>query len=632
VSESTWEEFARRGDVVVMAGAGVSAGWPSAVPSWYPLNAAIFGALRERLEAGIDRPGWLEQVESDVVGARAAGRFPPDYQAQVIEDMCGLRYFQGLQALDIDVGNSAHEAIAALAAGSALRAIVTTNFDRLIERALERRGVAFVSAFDEDGYASLPTDGTLPVIKVHGSVSSAESMIDTWKQRRRGRSQRLIDCLAPLHDAFWIYAGFSAADLEDDENYLGLIAGAARGPGAIYIAYPGSPELGPGAQALMGAYGERGAIVVADVAEQLGAPATAADEPIGSIRVQAGLKAWADGLTVSAAGLCVAAILEAVGAGEPAVRVLDRLVRKALFEERNTPDFRALQLAYGRLGGALGRFIAVPDLDGAASNASVESVQSLLRVKDSEVGFLARVWLGPMHLWQGRGRDATALAVWILQGFHEDGWDGPQPRSDEEIVDAWMSAAQVLVFNSSRATIEGLDSCVGAAIERAQRSGDVVREARAAATRLLVLSEADVDLPALADAYEPLFTTARRVNDPVAFGFRALALGRWHLELERLNEAAGYFKALGMDPWLLFARIHAIRALAALERYDDVNRRLEQIELERFPVLETFLFEALAQTQALAGDDRATQSLATAADCALGAGLNFRYDRLAAAD
>ena len=93
----------------------------------------------------------------------------------------------------------------------------------------------------------------------------------------------------------------------------------------------------------------------------------------------------------------------------------------------------------------------------------------------------------------------------------------------------------------------------------------------------------------------------------MALGFRALALGRWYVNsgersetpLALLNEAAGHFTALGMDPWLLYARIHAIRALAALERFDEVNRQLEGIraELQRFPVLESFVFEALAQMQ-----------------------------------
>jgi hypothetical protein len=565
--------------------------------------------------------------------------------------MCGRRYFQGLQALDIAVGNPAHEAIAALAAGGALRAVVTTNFDRLIEQALERRRIAFVPAFDEDGYASVSTDSVLPVIKVHGCVSSADSMVDTWRQRRRGRSQRLTECLAPLHDAFWVYAGFSAADLEDDEEYLGLVAGGARSPGAIYIAFPGAPERGPGAHTLMGAYGDRGATVVIDVAEHLGAlgrvagcpvaTAIAADAPTGRTRIETALADWADGLTGSAAGLCVAAILEAIGDGEAAVRVLDRLVRKALLDERNTPDFRALQLAYGRLGAAGGRFIAVPDLHGAASNASVESVQSLLpRIDDSELGFRARTWLGPVHLWLGRGEDATALAKWILRGFYDDAWDGPQPRSDEEVVDAWTSAALVLVLNSHRKTIEALEACVGDALGRAEASGDAVREARATAARLLVLSATDADLPAIAAAYEPVFVRARRVNDHRALGFRALALGRSFMQLEHgpqtalalLNEAGAHFAALGMDPWLLYARIQVMRAYAALERFDLVDRQHEELlmGLQRFPVLQTFWFEARAEMLAWIGDERALATLATAADCAQEAGLGYRFDHLTA--
>jgi hypothetical protein len=41
------------------------------------------------------------------------------------------------------------------------------------------------------------------------------------------------------------------------------------------------------------------------------------------------------------------------------------------------------------MGAASGRFISVPDLGGAASNASVETIQSLLRLSDSEVAFAA---------------------------------------------------------------------------------------------------------------------------------------------------------------------------------------------------------------------------------------------------
>src|SRR5690349_4013203 len=101
------------GNIVVMAGAGVSAGNPAALPGWQPLNAAIVKALIGRLEAAVNRPGWLAPVAGIVESVRKA-RFPPEYQAEVIEAMCGDRYFRALQALDVDVINASHHAIAAL--------------------------------------------------------------------------------------------------------------------------------------------------------------------------------------------------------------------------------------------------------------------------------------------------------------------------------------------------------------------------------------------------------------------------------------------------------------------------------------------------------------------------------------
>jgi hypothetical protein len=485
-------------------------------------------------------------------------------------------------------------------------------------------------------------------------------MVDTWKQRRVGRSQVLTDLLAPLHDAFWVYAGFSAADLDDDDSYLGFLAGAQRSPGAVYIRFPGDERpLGPGAQKLMVAYAEGGDAPVVDVDEYLrglgaaiGAPpATAVMEgaPGGLAEIEAGLDRWADALSVSAAGLCVAAILEAVGAGETAVRVLDRLVRKELYDERDTPDFRALQLQYGRLGGALGRFVGVPDMQGAASNASVESAQSLMRITDSDAGFLARAWLAPMFLWLGDGDRAGALAAAIIEGFAQDRWDGPQPRSAVEVVDAWTCAAHVLVFNSSADTILAIAASAETAIDRAAAIGDVVREARLAAFHLLVVAESDVDVAALAQSYDRVFTSAYRVSDPVAFGLRALALARWLIirslaadspgrpkaaqdALTLLEQAGSYFAALGMDPWLLFVEIHRFEAMALLGMVDDVNERINSIppHLDRFPVLASFFFEAVAQCQQMVGDGDAATNFAHAVETALESGLRARHQRLAA--
>ena len=73
---------------------------------------------------------------------------------------------------------------------------------------------------------NVQNDDQLTVIKIHGCVSAHLSMIDTLKQRRCGRSEHLIRLLDDLREGHWIYLGFSAADLEGDTHYLGLIEGA----------------------------------------------------------------------------------------------------------------------------------------------------------------------------------------------------------------------------------------------------------------------------------------------------------------------------------------------------------------------------------------------------------------------
>lgn len=662
---SCLEAFARRGEVIVMAGAGVSAGKPSALPGWKPMNAAIVQALCRRLESALNSPGWLSQLVPAIDAERDTDRFPPDYQAQLIEEMCGDRYFRALQALDVDVINAGHDGVAALAAAGTVKAVVTTNFDRLIERALDKRGVHYVVAYDDVGYVEMLQRVTarkrepLPILKIHGCVTNHRSMIDTLKQRKRGRSQHLLECLNTLQADYWLYLGFSAADLETDENYLGLVAGAARSAGATYIAYPGNSVLGKGATTLMDAYGDRGKIVVSHVAAHLGEVCRALgisgpdpipdDAALGPAQFQEKLYAWADGLSPAAAGLCLAAILEAIGQAEPAVRILDRLVRKELFDERGTADFRAVQLHYGRLGAAWGRFVAVPDLGGAASNASVETTQSLLRLLDSELGFAAASWLASLWLWLNNGQQATGMAVGLLKGFLDGHWEGQQPRTDEEAVDAWLSAAQVLILNSSAQTISLVVGTAGAALDRAKRSGDVVRTARVAALRGLALAETSEDVPDLLAQHEADFGDAARIGDGFALGMRALALGRWFVgvgglakasvtdsatvaerSLALLTEAVMYFRNQGLDPWELFALVQQTKAHADLHQFDDAQACINAAAegLVRFPILACHVYEVVGQLRTMWGDASAVESFQAAVEAAEKSGLYARRETL----
>ena len=651
---------ARSGELVVFAGAGVSAGNPSALPGWNPLNVSIVEVLFDRLETGLGRKGWISELRPVIEAHRDGGKFPPEYQAQLIEEFCGDRYFRALQSLDISTFNGGHDGIAALAEAGALCAVVTTNFDRLIELALERRGVAYTVARNDAEFVAMSerlargSCDELPVLKVHGCVSDHLSMIDTLKQRKLGRSRHLTACIDCLQSGYWMYLGFSAADLESDKSYLGLVAGAARSAGATYLAYPGAPELGVGAKTLMAEFGDRGEIVVAHIASYLVALCVAlgraapvpieSENAVGPAEVRSNLQSWAESLTLSAAALCVAGILESVGGAETAVRILDRIVRKEV-QERGSPDYPSAQLHYGRLGAAWGRFIAVPDINGLPSNASVETQQSLMRLSGTDLAFAANTWLACVWLWIGEGNQASAVAKAILAGLVDNDWGDVRPRNREEVADAWVSAAQVFILNLSSDSGTAVEITAEPALDAARRSGDVVRVARVAALRCLVLAKSDIDIPALAAEFDAEFTEAGRVGDGLAMGMRALALGRWHVSkgglklaqatdaqavaeaaLDHLGAAVGYFTSQGMHPWIVYARIQQTKALADLHRWDDCQACIEAAEegRKRFPILTSHFREAYAQVLAMHQDPDALKWFRGALESAEEHGLDER--------
>lgn len=647
-----------------MVGAGISASNPSALPGWFETNASIFEALCLRLESGTERSKWLAEVKPLVEAVRRAGHFPPDYQAQLIEEMCGERYFRALQALDIDVFNSGHDRVAALAQAGVVKAVVTTNFDRLIERAFEERGVPYFVAYEDHGYAEvlsrLSENGTaVAILKIHGCVSDHTSMIDTLKQRKLGREQDLRRCLDALEPAHWVFLGFSAADLETDRDYLGFIERAETGGSATYVAYPGSSKLRHGARALIGAYGKRGDTVVKQAADFLGGmcesidiecpKAISEEEAVGPALFREGLERWADALSLSAAGLCLGAILEAVGQGEAAARVLDRLVRHETYKERGTTDHRVLQLHYGRLGAAWGRFVATRNLGGAASNASVEATQSLLRIQHSELGFAARTWLACAYLWHARGADATQLAAELISGFAGQ-WLSATPRTDEEAVDGWISGAQVFIVNASDTAYQAVIATWPGAFDRAVRCGDVVRKGRVAALMGLALAEMGDDAPGFLSSREFDFRETDRVCDGFALGMRSLAMGRWGVSAKRtalgdtaedrentarqsldsLEKAVLSFRDQGMHPWIAYVQLQAAKAHADLNDFDNAQEFLELADeaIERFPVLDSHYYETIGQIKTMLGDETAKGHFLAALEVARKSGLEQRVKRL----
>lgn len=338
----TLTTHARDGGLVVFAGAGISMPPPSSLPSWYLINEVVLESLAQRLEpfAGAH---FSEEVRQQLIATRndKTRHFSPDYHAQIIEDECGPDYFRVLQALDAEEWNGCHAAIAALAKAGFVAAVVTTNFDRLLERALDAVGVQPRVYRKREEYESWHVDeDPLAIIKVHGSVENLDSMVDTLRQRLMGRPEPLerglIELLKRHHVLF---AGFSGADLAYDEGYLGLRAAAEANRGFTCLLRPGD-EPTAGMASLKRAWGENARYLKGELpgwldgllgSLQLTVPkvpvVTAPSDRIAALRRHA--DRWSSSLGHMLAVAIMAELLESSGRPELAYQLLVKTYNSA---------------------------------------------------------------------------------------------------------------------------------------------------------------------------------------------------------------------------------------------------------------------------------------------------------------
>ncbi len=228
---------------ILFAGAGCSVSPPASLPGWFDLNDAILEALWDRLEP-FNLPN---HIRGDVFGHIKASRqryaFPPDYQAQVMVERAGMKYFELLTAVDSDLYNAFHHHTAEGARAGLVKAVVTTNFDRNFERAFADARVpfrVFINEADFNAFGARSPD-EISIIKIHGCCSSPESMVDTRKQRLKGRAKSLELALASLmQEHSLLFAGFSGADFDDNRNYLGVRDAAPFAKGFTFLHQPGT--------------------------------------------------------------------------------------------------------------------------------------------------------------------------------------------------------------------------------------------------------------------------------------------------------------------------------------------------------------------------------------------------------
>ena len=356
--------------LVVIAGAGVSMLPPTALPGWRDFNRVVLEALCARVGRDTNRD-FVNKRCSTILARRENERaYAPDFMAQLMEEEVGADYFRVLQALDTDRCNQNHLIIAALAKRGHVRAIVTTNFDCLLERGLEHCQVHPRVFASRDEFAQLADtladpEAPLCVIKAHGSVERPESMVDTLAQRVRGRPETLnaaIRLLLERHACLTL--GFSGADLDYDRHYLGLRSAVATARSLTVLNRTGEKPLDAMTR-LVRKFGERGRMLEGTLPEVLielatalrvEIPSPAAVEPAGDLqaRLAEHTRAWVDSIGSMQAINIFIALVDANG-DDPWMLDFMLYFRRYYRTEEHTVDPWAGSASYWRYEYQFGR-------------------------------------------------------------------------------------------------------------------------------------------------------------------------------------------------------------------------------------------------------------------------------------
>lgn len=220
------------GNVVVVAGAGISKDAPANLPSWWDYNFILLEMIGKLGAEALGNKGNLLNLNhlKEKVPVASVSDF---FESRI----AGKSYFPLISMLDGAKPNVHHLMLAELAKEGVISAIITTNFDTLIERAFKEKKVNYnVIDVVSDYYTK--ERGGFPIYKIHGSADNPAHAIDTVKQKLRGlpiekkdTMKRIIECNHIL------FMGFSGEDFLFGTDYIPVQKSKL---GITWIAHPGS--------------------------------------------------------------------------------------------------------------------------------------------------------------------------------------------------------------------------------------------------------------------------------------------------------------------------------------------------------------------------------------------------------
>lgn len=224
------------GNIVIVAGAGISKDMPANLPSWWEYNLLLIELIGRIGAEALGRKANL--LDMNMIQKHLPVVSVSDF---FVNRIAGKSYFPLLEMLDGAAPNEHHLTLAKLAKEKHIAGIVTTNFDTLIEQAFDQEHVPYnLYSVDED-YQKQDFLNGIPICKIHGSAEKAILSIDTVQQKLQGLSVEKNYMLRKLFSENHIlFMGFSGEDFLFGSDYIPVKANKSNDYGVTWISYPGS--------------------------------------------------------------------------------------------------------------------------------------------------------------------------------------------------------------------------------------------------------------------------------------------------------------------------------------------------------------------------------------------------------
>lgn len=238
--------------LVIIAGAGISMAAPSNLPGWWQYNKKLIDVIKEQAAALCPEASGL----MDLIDVERA--LPVQCISDVIvKQGAGKSYFPLLGMLNSAMPNANHFALTQLAKSGRLKAVVTTNFDTLIETAFRETAVPLMTVVRDEIYYEAARVSECRLFKIHGSALDFDTLIDTVTQKAVGLSPAKRMILERVFAGSEIAVlGFSGADLDFDLDYIPILQALENGARVSWVIRPGT-TCNPNVELLMHRYPER---------------------------------------------------------------------------------------------------------------------------------------------------------------------------------------------------------------------------------------------------------------------------------------------------------------------------------------------------------------------------------------